>query len=202
MKKLLLAIGLAAASVPAHAALLHLDSTYVEFYRDFLIDDGSLNIPFTFSFDVYGSLTLTEEDAFASPVLTFGETMDDYIQASFSAAPRATDNQTHADFVGAYTRTGKLGTIFLNVPLPAYVYGTDIGLHFNLGVGRNRGSTPWYPAPASQSAMITLRMIEPQAPPNPPVPEPASLAVLGVGALALLRRKRKSGPSSKNIDNS
>jgi hypothetical protein len=27
---------------------------------------------------------------------------------------------------------------------------------------------------------------------EPPVPEPASLAVLGVGALALLRRKRKA----------
>jgi MYXO-CTERM domain-containing protein len=193
MKKTSLLIGLLAFSASSQAALLHLDTTYVEYYRILEPnDDYDVNKPFQFQFDVYGSLTLTEEDEFATPVLTLSGDLQEngYMDAFFKAAPRASDNQPHADFVGAYTRTGKLGTITLNLPYPYYA-GTGQLLTITTGVGRKKRDQNWLPSEKDQTASMVLKMIPPQSSP-PPVPEPASLAVLGVGALALLRRRRNA----------
>lgn len=193
MKKLLLLTGLLAASLPANAALLQIDPMpTVEVFRYWVegedrdyVDYGR---SFVFSFNVYGTLTLTEEDAFASPVVVFPTGYKGRIDGSFISAEQGET----ASFVGAGTRTGLLGRIDLNVWDPDFI-GFNDTRSFNLitGVGRTKNAASWLPSSADQSSSI-LYTITPPRQGEPPVPEPASLAVLGVGALALLRRKRKA----------
>ncbi len=179
MKTPILILALTAIAASSQASFINITQTLPEI-RSWNSTELS---PWTAEIPVYGTFSLDEGDGIAKPFLLGNYEFDEYFTASF-IAPETEPNSGWDGFVGAGVRTGRIGTILLSVHRPdKFRYG-DYPLLVRPGIA----GRAWDDIDGASD--LWVRHV-PWQPGPPPVPEPASLAVLGVGALALLRRRKR-----------
>ncbi len=178
MKARILILALTAIAASSQASFIRITQTLPEF-RSWNLTEFS---PWTAEIPVYGTFSLDEADGIVQPFLPGDYVTDEYFTASF-IAPETEPNGGRDGFVGAGVRTGRIGTILLSVHRPEIFRYGDYPLIILPGDGLDWDDY-------SGSPELWVRHV-PWQPGPPPVPEPASLAVLGVGALALLRRRKR-----------
>jgi len=178
MKTRILILALTAIAASSQAVYINITQTLPEI-RSWNSTEFS---PWTAEIPVYGTFSLDERDGIVQPVLPGNYEFDEYFTASF-IAPETEPNGGRDGFVGAGVRTGRIGTILLSVHRPEIFRYGDYPLILRPGDGLDWDRYTY-------STQLWVRHV-PWQPGPPPVPEPASLAVLGVGALALLRRRKQ-----------
>jgi hypothetical protein len=190
MKHILISsVVLMAVASTGHAALLHLDKTTYNFN---LMDTQ----PGVFTYEqqdyIGGSLFLTRDDAYARPIgVTLnddGTLGDDWGVVSIYGA-MTVNPVTHrydGGFYGAGNYNFSSGIVLLRYTKTDTVSPNYTSQNFRIFTGVRRDPlVPFSPDPLRDD-YVDIRIN------FAPVPEPASLAVLGFGALAMLRKRKKS----------
>ena len=179
MKARILILALTAIAASSQASFIGITQTLPEF-RSWNLTEFS---PFTANIPVYGTFSLDERDGIAKPFLPGNYLSDEYLTASF-IAPETEPNGGRDGFVGAGVRTGRIGTIRISVHRPEIFRYEEFALVVHPGIAGRAWDD------VDGASHLWVRHV-PWQPGPPPVPEPASLAVLGVGALAILRRRKR-----------
>ena len=189
MKQTLISVALFAIASTGHAALLHLDKTTY----NFTLMDMQPGV-FTYEQQDYigGSLLLTRDDAYARPIgVTLnddGTLGDDWGVVSIYGAMTVNPvtNRYDGGFYGAGNYNFSSGIVLLRYKKTDTVSANNTSQNFRIFTGVRRDPLiPFSPDPQRDDYVdITINFA--------PVPEPASLAVLGFGALAMLRKRKKA----------